>query len=166
VQSGSVDYIGSDTWQAADGSRSLDMSGHDAGSIFQNVSGFTVGQQYRLSFDLASNVEGGPTIKSLQAQIGSTAQTFTFDGTGFSYANMGWSLRTLDFIANNTTMGLTFTSLDSGSAGPALDNVSITIVPEPAGASMLCVYALLTLGWMARRPRRVRAETAHRRYLA
>src|SRR5690349_3476844 len=52
VQSGSVDYIGSDTWQAADGSRSLDMSGHDAGSIFQNVSGFTVGQQYRLSFDL------------------------------------------------------------------------------------------------------------------
>src|SRR2546421_3026708 len=29
VQSGSVDYIGSDTWQAADGSRSLDMSGHD-----------------------------------------------------------------------------------------------------------------------------------------
>src|SRR5205823_5221846 len=55
VSSGSVDYIGSDTWQAADGSRSLDMSGHDAGTIMQNVSGFTVGQQYRLSFYLAGN---------------------------------------------------------------------------------------------------------------
>jgi choice-of-anchor C domain-containing protein len=141
VQSGSVDYIGSDTWQAADGSRSLDMSGHNAGSILQNITGFTVGQQYRLSFYIAGN-DGDPPIKHLQAAVGSTAQTFTFDTTGFTYANMGWSLRTLDFTADNTTLALTFTSFDDTFSGPAIDNVSISPIPEPCASYLICAGCL------------------------
>src|SRR5439155_5977789 len=104
VSGGSVDYIGSDTWPAADGSRSLDMNGHDAGTIVQNVSGFTLGNQYRLSFYLAGNNDGSATIFHLQGKIGSFTQTFTFDATGHTYADMGWSLRTMDFAADDTTM--------------------------------------------------------------
>ncbi len=151
VQSGSVDYVGSDTWQAADGVRSLDMSGHDAGSILQNVSGFTIGQQYQLSFYMAANEVGPPTIKHLTASIDSATQTFTFDSTGHSYANMGWSLRTLDFTADNSTMALSFTSLDDTFYGPTLDNVSISAVPEPCTVSILCTAAGILVLWRTRK---------------
>ena len=106
VQSGSVDYVGT-RWMAADGNRSLDLSGQSAGSILQNaVNGFTVGMQYRLSFYMAANTEGGSAIKSLQADIGSVSQSFSFDGTGHSASDMGWSLRTLDFVATATSLNL------------------------------------------------------------
>src|SRR5437763_10426038 len=99
VQSGTVDYIGT-RWAAADGERSLDLSGQSEGSIVQNaVSGFTVGMEYRLSFYMAANTEGGSPIKSLRADVGLASQSFSFDGTGYSASNMGWSLRTLDFFA-------------------------------------------------------------------
>jgi choice-of-anchor C domain-containing protein len=135
VQAGSVDYIGNDTWPAADGSRSLDLSGHDAGTITQNISGFTPGHEYRLSFYMAANNDGVARIFRLQARIGSVTETFSFDATGRTYADMGWSLRTLDFIATHTTLTLEFTSLETGNAGPVLDNVSIAApcVAAPSG---------------------------------
>lgn len=130
VRSGSVDYIGDDTWQAAYGSRSLDLSGHDAGSIMQNVSGFTPGNEYRLYFYMAANSDGSPAEFHLRASVGSVTQTFAFDATGHKYADMGWSLKTMDFTATSATMALTFTSLNRGVAGPALDNVCIGKLPE------------------------------------
>jgi choice-of-anchor C domain-containing protein len=142
VTSGSVDYIGTH-WAAADGNRSIDLSGHSAGTLAQqSIAGFTVGMSYRLSFDMAANTESGPTIKSLTASIGSTSQVFSFDGTSHSSASMGWSLRTLDFVANSPTMTLSFSSLDDGLAGPALDAVSLAPIPEPGtlalGALAVC----------------------------
>ncbi len=130
VRSGSIDYIGDDTWQAAYGSRSLDLSGHDAGSIMQNVSGFTPGHKYRLYFYMAANSDGSPAVFHLQASVGATKQTFSFDATDHTYSNMAWSLKTMDFTATSETMSLTFTSLNRGVAGPALDNVCIGKLPE------------------------------------
>ena len=143
VSSGSIDVVGSDYWQPEDGTRSLDMDGISAGTIMQSVSGFTVGQHYRLSFYMAGNNNLSPVTFHLQASAGATTQTFTFDATGHSYTNMGWSLRTLDFAADNTTETLTFMSLDPGNAGPTLDNVSITTIPEPGTTSLLGVVAAL-----------------------
>jgi choice-of-anchor C domain-containing protein len=145
VSSGSIDYIGSDYWQPADGNRSLDMNGHNAGTIMQNVSGLTVGQPYRLSFYMAGNNNNSPVTFHLQASVGSTTQTFSFDATGYNYTNMGWSLRTMDFAAANTTMALSFASLDSGFSGPTLDKVSIVAVPEPGMTSLVCAAAILGL---------------------
>ena len=127
IQSGSIDYVGT-RWMAGEGSRSLDMTGISAGTILQSISGFTPGQDYRLSFLMAANTEGGATIKSLQASIGLVAQTFSFDGAGFSGADMGWSQRTLDFNATSNTLVLSFASLHDGLYGPALDRVAITPV--------------------------------------
>jgi choice-of-anchor C domain-containing protein len=149
ISSGSIDYVGSDYWPAQDGSRSLDMNGHNAGTISQNVGGLSVGQRYRLSFYMAGNNNGAAITFHLQANIGSTSQAFAFDGTGHTYSNMGWTLKTLDFTAANPSMGLSFTSLDSGidsgNAGPTLDNVSIAAIPEPTGCSLLGTAALLLL---------------------
>lgn len=152
VVSGSIDYVGSSRWQAGDGSRSLDMNGSSAGTIEQIVAGFTPGQSYQLSFLMAANTEGGPTIKSLQASIGSTSQTFTFDGTGHSDANMGWSERTMDFTATSTSMTLDFTGLQNSIYGAALDAVAIAPVPEPGTMSLLGSAALVcSLGAVRRR---------------
>jgi choice-of-anchor C domain-containing protein len=140
LQSGSIDYIGT-RWMAGEGSRSLDMTGVSAGTILQSVSGFTPGQTYRLSFLMAANTEGGDIVKSLKARIGPVAQTFSFDGTGLSGGNMGWSQRTMDFTATNSTMELSFESLHDGLYGPALDNVAITPVTStpPALTIRSCV---------------------------
>jgi choice-of-anchor C domain-containing protein len=131
VQSGSVDYIGT-RWASGDGGRCLDLSGWGAGTIWQDVSGFTVGANYQLSFLMAGNPEAGPTVKSLQAGVGSTSDVFYFDGTGFTTTSMGWGLRTLDFTATSPVMTLTFTSLQSQWSGPALDGVSLSAIPEPS----------------------------------
>lgn len=143
VVSGSVDYVGNNTWQAENGNISLDMCGHNAGTIMQNVSGFTVGNQYRLSFYMAANVFDPPTIKNLNASVGSTSHTFTFDGTGHSYSSMGWTLDTLNFTATSSTMAVEFADLDNSDAGATLDNVSITPAPEPGAISLLCAAAAL-----------------------
>jgi choice-of-anchor C domain-containing protein len=142
VTSGTIDYINT-LWPAGSGSRSLDMTGSSAGTIEQIIAGFTTGQNYRLSFLMAANTADGPSIKSLQASMGATTQTFTFDGTGHSNANMGWSLRTMDFTATGTTMALDFRGLQSGLYGAALDAVTITPVPEPGTMGLLGSAALI-----------------------
>lgn len=143
VTSGNIDYIGS-LWTAGDGTRSLDMSGTTQGTIEQIIAGFTPGQNYRLSFLMAANTEGGPAIKSLQASIGFTSQIFTFDGTGYSNGNMGWSQRTMDFTATTTSMALDFMGQQNGLYGAALDAVAITSVPEPGTMSLLGSVALFS----------------------
>ena len=64
VTGNSVDYIGS-YWPAADGSRSLDLSGNAAGGVaqaFDTVAGHT----YRVGFALAGNPDCAPTVKTVQ----------------------------------------------------------------------------------------------------
>ena len=126
VSAGDIDYYGS-AWAAGDGARSLDMSGTSPGTITQNVTGFAVGYTYRLSFLMAGNPGAAPAIKRLRASIGTNAQEYSFDVTGHGYFTMGWTTKTLDFLATSSTMLLTFVSLTDGAGGPALDNASITL---------------------------------------
>jgi choice-of-anchor C domain-containing protein len=128
VLSGSVDYLDG-RWVTAQGSRCIDLVGSSAGTIAQTISGFDLGGRYRLTFLMAGNPEGGPTTKSLRASIGSASQVFTFNGAGRAPGDMGWSSRTLDFIATNSTLTLRFDGLDGGIYGAALDAVSIQVAP-------------------------------------
>ena len=150
VKSGSIDYIGS-RWVAGDGNRCLDLNGLDPGTMMQTVSGLAPGQHYELSFLLAGNPEAGPTVKTLQASVGTFFQNYTFDITGATTAHLGWTSKKLDFTATSPLMDVTFTSLTAGAYGPALDSVNLTLVPEPgvwvlAGASLVLISLIRRAG--------------------
>src|SRR4051794_41118923 len=119
VNSGSVDYIGS-YWAASNGSRSLDMSGGSAGQISQVINGLTDGQEYKVTFDIAGNPAGAPASKDLKVTADGYFGLYSFDTSGHSTVDMGWSSQTFFFVANGTSATLAFLSLTAGSYGAAL----------------------------------------------
>ncbi len=134
-----VDYIGS-YWQAADGDRSIDLSGNDKGSISQMLTGLTVGQTYQVMFALAGNPDGGGATKvATVSDDGSQSSVFFFAQGGNDKTNMGWTTQTYTFKATGTTANLVFSATANNPYGPALDNVSISAVPEPATWAMMII---------------------------
>lgn len=158
VTGNSVDYIGS-YWAAQDGSRSIDLNGNGQGGIQQTFD-TVVGQLYNISFWLAGNTDGNPTTKSVGVSVGGPNSIFTFNTNGFSRRNnMGWTNFNYQFAATSTSTTLSFASLDPGSFGASLDNVSVSAVPEPATWAMMLLGIGLIGGTMRRR---TTARPAHR----
>jgi choice-of-anchor C domain-containing protein len=139
-------------WQPAGDKYSLDLSGNAPSTISQTISDLMIDQRYTLSFMLAGNPAGGPGVKSVRVSIGGDMQTFTFDTNGKSLAAMGWIGKSLDFTARETSLVLSFTALDGGAYGPALDDIAISPIPLPAGAPLL-LAGLGALAVMRRRTR-------------
>ncbi|SDJ65160.1 MULTISPECIES: choice-of-anchor C family PEP-CTERM protein [Bradyrhizobium] len=156
--SNAVDYIGS-YWKASDGTRSLDLNGLVPGSISQTFDVIS-GQTYRVSFDLAGNPAGGPQFKTLDSTANLTLYSPPpFDVNGNSLSNMGWLNYSFLFTATSSSETLTFTSTTSGYSGnssyptafgPALDNVSVTAVPEPSTWAMM-ILGFFGIGFVAYR---------------
>lgn len=120
-------------WQAADGDQSIDLSGNYAGSIGQTLS-TVAGDQYILSFALAGNPNTpDDPIKTVQVNWGDDAPfDISFDTTGKTLSNMGWVTETYVLTADSDSTLLNFTSLNDSDAGPAIDNVSVNLLPEPS----------------------------------
>lgn len=140
VLSDGVDYIGS-YWMASDGSRSLDLSALTSGGVKQTVAGFEVGKTYRVSFDISANFSGGNDVKSfVMSATGGQAYQDSYTRTGANSAsNMLWQTYTYTFVASGIAQDLQFRSLENDPSGVALDNVSISLVPEPAAWALLIV---------------------------
>lgn len=156
VGAGGVDVVGT-PWPAADGSYSLDLNAESAGSISQSFS-TTPNQSYRLSFELGANYLFAPpylTTKVGTLSVGnlidqvlsfSNPTMYAFPGVA---APMGWETMTFDFVATGSETTLTFTGLNAGAAGLALDNVSVSAIPEPS-ALALTLAGLVLLGVVTR----------------
>lgn len=155
VGGGGVDYIGT-LWQAADGTRSIDMdSGKDnrtgpfAGSLAQSFA-TTSGQLYAVDFELAGNPDGAPIIKTVAVSAAGQTQNFSFTNTVQTYSNMGYLPQEFLFTANSSSTTLMFASLSGTGYGPVIDNVVVNAVPEPASI-MLVALILLPLMLIRRR---------------
>jgi choice-of-anchor C domain-containing protein len=131
VSSGDIEYIGT-LWQPASGSRSIDLSGNGPGAIEQTIP--TVpGKKYRVTYSLAGNIDGGPTVKSMKLSAGTQSEIFTFDITGKNHGNMGWVRKAWDFVANSPTTLIRFENTGSGPYGPAIDKVGVSEVISAGG---------------------------------
>jgi choice-of-anchor C domain-containing protein len=145
---GSIDYIKT-RWIPADGERSLDLNGLNAGSVSQTLT-TVIGQQYEVRFWMSANPENDPEVKEMRVYANNLFQDFSFTTGGFSNQNMLWIEKTWNFIASNNSTTLTFQSLIGGRFGPALDNVSVTAIPEPGTLLLACV-GTGTMGWLRNR---------------
>jgi choice-of-anchor C domain-containing protein len=158
IGGGGIDYIGS-YWAPAGGTHSIDLNALTAGSIFQTIS-TVVGQAYEVSFDLAGNPDGAPVVKlAIADATGLPGAAYLFDTTGKTKTNMGWTQLTYDFTADSTSTTLTFSNSNQTGFktpyGAALDNISISAVPEPATwAVMLIGFGGLGAAMRSRRSRR------------
>ena len=151
VVTGTVDYItnGPTYWKAEDGTDALDMAGSGPGSIAQTIA-TTAGKTYGVSFYMAANPDDnshGYSEKELSVNAsGSATKVFSFNDPQATYQDLGWTKMTYEFTAVSSSTVLTFADIDPsvntpgslyygtpGSPyGAALDNVSISAVPEPS----------------------------------
>ena len=152
IGSGSVDYIGS-YWAASNGLRSIDLAGNAAGLLSQTFD-TVIGRTYRVNFDLWANDDGGTFPRLAFVNVGAGDLTFSSNGGG-TKAAPNWVTQTFSFVASATSTTLSFRA-DSISAntffGPALDNVSVSAIPEPATwALMLGGFGLVGGAMRSRR---------------
>ena len=154
----SIDWIGS-YWQPGDGIHSLDLSGLALGSVSQSFA-TVAGGTYQVSFLMSGNPDGGPNPKTLDVNVAG-GDFFFNPASGPNHANMNWTPGSFFFVANSPTTTITFASTtcaDGGNFpcafGPALDNVSVSAVPE-ASTWLMMLLGFAGIGFAAyRRSRR------------
>jgi choice-of-anchor C domain-containing protein len=144
-------------WEPSNGNNSLDLVGTGGIGGIEQTFDTTPGVTYRVSFDMAGNYGRPPVIKPLAVTINGVTTNFTFDTTGRGQFNMGWTTKTLTFVADSNSSTINFVSdvtpaggtLD---AGATLDNVRITPVTtvpldwaQWAAAVLLALAGLLLL---------------------
>lgn len=151
-------YKINNAYTAENGINSVDLSGA-GGSIYQNVTGLTVGTKYKVTFALSGNPDAtvNPKVRlSLTSPTSSSDFTFT-KPAGQSAGAMGWTQQTVSFVAGAQTTRVTFTNTlptASRAFGPVIDNVILTVaVPEPATWAML-LTGFGMVGFAARRRNR------------
>jgi choice-of-anchor C domain-containing protein len=123
VTRGAIDYCGT-CWSAAEGSRSVALNGTGPGGIAQMF--VTVpNAEYTVSFFMAGDPFSNPILKHLRVTAAAQSQDYEFDSGHAWPWGMGWLEKTFTFTAAGNPTTLEFFSTDTGSTGPALDQVRV-----------------------------------------
>lgn len=136
VSPGNVDYIGT-YWTAADGTRSVDLAGNTLGTISQTFDTLT-GVVYDVVFAMAANPDHIARPRTLKVSAGDESGIYSFNTSGTTLLNMGWTDFSFQFTADAAQTTLSFEALNQACCfGPALDNVRVSQVPEPSALALL-----------------------------
>ncbi|HEX8913739.1 MAG TPA: FG-GAP-like repeat-containing protein, partial [Humisphaera sp.] len=127
-----VDVVGPTFFVPSEGVRSTDLNHLAQGRLSQDVP-TTVGQRYQLSFAYAGNPVsvggvGGPALKTARVQAGDAIATLSFDVSGQSTSTVGWTRRSVEFVATSPTTTIAFEGTSTGAGGIAIDDVSVRAV--------------------------------------
>lgn len=132
VSEGNVDLTGANFWQTADGRQSIDLEGSESGKIEQRIA-TRIGGCYTVTFALAGNPDGGPTVKRGFARVyqhtlghPTVQKNFIFNTAGKSRSNMGYVPERFRFRALASSGTLSFASTTGGGYGPVIDAVNVT----------------------------------------
>lgn len=126
-------------WQAADGNCSVDMGGSPSqGQVTQDIS-TVAGAAYTVSFALSGNPSctpgnldwvgwvSEPGLKTLiVSATGAASASYSFDTTGISFTNMGWTPQTYTFTATGPVSTLSFQNAVSQWCGATIDAVTVS----------------------------------------
>lgn len=138
---------------AGAGSQFVTMGGGGStgfASWSQTVAGFVPGQDYVLSFKMAS--ETNDLSQSIQVAFpaGSLTPAQTFNAaTGSSNYWQSWEQKSMTFTPNNASVTIEFSATVLYDVG--LDDVKVTAVPEPATWAAVAGMGALGLGLRRRR---------------
>ncbi len=137
VTAGNVDLV--TDWQDAEGRQSLDLNGSVDGSVARTLPAQLL-TTYKVTFAVAGNPEGPPTVKSGRVQVnGQDVDTFTFSIAGKNNVNMGWVYRSFYFTNLLSSSSVLQFSGTSGSYwGATIDDVKVEsclLILCPASAS-------------------------------
>jgi uncharacterized protein (TIGR03382 family) len=137
-------------FSAYEGDYWIDLVGTGSPSgIYQDITGLLPGETYRIDWAQAGNVWGSNfafTMRVLWNGVQVAEFTQTHGGNNGQFMN--WQLHSVEVTASLTSgiNRLQFQAVTGISArGPALDAVSITLVPGPGGAVALAGAGLLGL---------------------
>jgi hypothetical protein len=136
---------------------SLDLNGNTNGNpqdaISQTIT-TVAGKTYNLSFYYSNNSYASP--QPAEATVSINGSSFNIFHGGATPTDMNWFFSTGNFTAISNSTTLTFTETDTSpccNGGIALDNVSVTAVPEPATWGMM-ILGFMGVGFMAYRRKR------------
>jgi len=137
VTAGTVDTV--TLFQDAEGTQSLDLNGSLDGSIARTLPAQLL-TTYKVTFAVAGNTEGPPTVKSGKVQVnGQDVDSFTFSIAGKSSSNMGWVYRSFYFTnVLSTSSVLQFSGTTGSKWGAVIDDLKVEsclLILCPASAS-------------------------------
>ncbi|HOY23754.1 MAG TPA: DUF642 domain-containing protein [Cellvibrio sp.] len=142
---------------AQDGKQYVELDSHNNSSMFQQLTGLSVGESYLLSFWYHARTNNASNDNGIDVSWGTSApgdlQLAIANETVQSTNNM-WVEKTLSLFADQSTMYLTFAATGlNNSLGGFIDNVSLTKVASVPESSGLVLFGLGLMGLIAVRRR-------------